>query len=289
MVLAESENRVGLCRALINSKSGSKHKTNSKHRGNGAGRGGRGDGFEAVRERCRKMVLYTTEKHAADWYRMGSTTQQNDLYADRPLPANVRRRKSCENQNTARRTPSCTGVEALAELQEAKDLLMTPFERNLEVWGQLWRVTERSDLVVQIVGARNPPMFRGEDLERYVKEVDKRKTNLPLVNKADMMTAEQRSEWVDYFEKEGISYRFPSAALVKQTNEEYYSVDEEEEPVEEVVVVAAEEGKEAEFLLLTSLRRCFWNMPPLLRIKTRRALERTQIGLVGYPNFGKPS
>lgn len=35
----------------------------------------------------------------------------------------------------------------LAELQEIDDLLMTPFERNLEVWRQLWRVIERSDLV----------------------------------------------------------------------------------------------------------------------------------------------
>lgn len=47
----------------------------------------------------------------------------------------------------------------LAELQEVDDLLMTPFERNLEVWRQLWRVIERSDLVVQIVDARNPLLY----------------------------------------------------------------------------------------------------------------------------------
>src|SRR5438876_963564 len=82
-----------------------------------------------------------------------------------------------------------------AELVESNDLLMTPFERNLEVWRQLWRVIERSDLVVQIVDARNPLLFRSEDLEKYVKEVDSRKENLLLVNKADMMTVEQRSAW----------------------------------------------------------------------------------------------
>jgi large subunit GTPase 1 len=53
----------------------------------------------------------------------------------------------------------------LAELQENDDLLMTPFERNIEVWRQLWRVIERSDLVVQIVDARNPLLFRSADLE----------------------------------------------------------------------------------------------------------------------------
>jgi len=138
----------------------------------------------------------------------------------------------------------------LAELQETKDLLMTPFERNLEVWRQMWRVIERSDLVVQIVDARNPLMFRSEDLERYVKEVDEKKNNLLLVNKADMMTAEQRSAWADYFEKEGISYRFFSAALAKQINEEYYSEDEEEKPTEEVVVVE-EEKEEPRIRILT--------------------------------------
>ncbi|MCJ1351087.1 MAG: hypothetical protein MMC33_001069 [Icmadophila ericetorum] len=107
----------------------------------------------------------------------------------------------------------------LAELQESKDLLMTPFERNLEVWRQLWRVIERSDLVVQIVDARNPLLFRSEDLERYVKEVDRRKENLLLVNKADMMTLAQREAWADYFERVGINYKFFSASLAKELNE----------------------------------------------------------------------
>jgi large subunit GTPase 1 len=107
----------------------------------------------------------------------------------------------------------------LAELQENNDLLMTPFERNLEVWRQLWRVIERSDLVVQIVDARNPLLFRSEDLERYVKDVDPRKENLLLVNKADMLTLEQRKAWADHFQEAGISYKFFSASLAKELNE----------------------------------------------------------------------
>jgi large subunit GTPase 1 len=104
----------------------------------------------------------------------------------------------------------------LAELQENDDLLMTPFERNIEVWRQLWRVIERSDLVVQIVDARNPLLFRSADLESYVKEVDSAKKNLLLVNKADMMTEGQREAWADYFESKGINYKFFSAHLAKE-------------------------------------------------------------------------
>jgi large subunit GTPase 1 len=119
----------------------------------------------------------------------------------------------------------------LAELQENNDLLMTPFERNLEVWRQLWRVIERSDLVVQIVDARNPLLFRSEDLERYVKDVDPRKENLLLVNKADMLTLEQRKAWADYFQEAGISYKFFSASLAKELNEarDLEEISEEED------------------------------------------------------------
>jgi large subunit GTPase 1 len=112
-----------------------------------------------------------------------------------------------------------TWRRGLAELTENNDLLTTPFERNLEVWRQLWRVIERSDLVVQIVDARNPLLFRSEDLEVYVKEVDSKKNNLLLVNKADMMTLEQRKAWADYFVSAGVNYKFFSAELAKELNE----------------------------------------------------------------------
>ncbi|KAF8898928.1 hypothetical protein BD779DRAFT_1486278 [Infundibulicybe gibba] len=110
----------------------------------------------------------------------------------------------------------------LAELQEQEGFLLTPFERNLEVWRQLWRVIERSHLVVQIVDARNPLRFRCEDLEEYIVDVEgpegesgtgkgKRKSLL-LINKADLLTAEQRRLWADYFDKQGVQYAFFSAA-----------------------------------------------------------------------------
>ena len=41
---------------------------------------------------------------------------------------------------------------ALAAVEEAERLVLTPFEKNLEVWRQLWRVVERSHIVVQVGG-----------------------------------------------------------------------------------------------------------------------------------------
>ena len=208
----------------------------------------------------------------------------------------------------------------LADLQENQDLLMTPFERNLEVWRQLWRVIERSDLVVQIVDARNPLLFRSEDLERYVKEVDSRKNNLLLVNKADMMTASQREAWADYFDHAGINYKFFSAHLAKELNEardlEDGSDDDsnisDKTPLTATDILAREAEKidiqdrkeEAEqwtneesldvdgrtrILTVDELEALFLENAPLIENPDPEHPRKTQIGLVGYPNVGKSS
>lgn len=99
----------------------------------------------------------------------------------------------------------------LAQLEEEHKLILTPFERNLDFWRQLWRVIERSDVVVQIVDARNPLLFRCPDLESYVKDVSKDKVNIILVNKADLLTREQRRAWAKHFQKDGLRAVFWSA------------------------------------------------------------------------------
>lgn len=118
--------------------------------------------------------------------------------------------------------------------------MLTPFERNIEVWRQLWRVLERSHLVVQIVDARNPLKFRCEDLEEYIQDVEGpegeagigagRRKSMLLINKADLLNSHQRcvrclrltmqrltckigrSHWADFFDERGIQYAFYSAA-----------------------------------------------------------------------------
>ena len=207
----------------------------------------------------------------------------------------------------------------LAELQENQDLLMTPFERNLEVWRQLWRVIERSDLVVQIVDARNPLLFRSEDLERYVKEVDPKKRNLLLVNKADMMTLNQREAWADYFEKHGIRYKFFSAALARESNERLLEGEETEEesspdalPAERLGKISIEDGEESgsedddeeggtllpvpakesrsQIITVDELESLFLAAAPNVKSPDGSENKRkTIIGLVGYPNVGKSS
>lgn len=203
----------------------------------------------------------------------------------------------------------------LAELQENQDLLMTPFERNLEVWRQLWRVIERSDLVVQIVDARNPLLFRSDDLGRYVNEVDSKKRNLLLVNKADMMTLQQREAWADYFEEHGIRYKFFSAALAKESNEKLMEEEEEAEVngtgnMDKTDKGGSHEESESEddndgggtqlpvptkesrsqIITVDELESLFLEAAPDVNTPDESIPNRkTTIGLVGYPNVGKSS
>lgn len=100
----------------------------------------------------------------------------------------------------------------LAKLQENDSVILTPFEKNIEIWRQLWRVIERSDIVVQILDCRNPLLYLCHDLIKYVnEEFSGGKMNLILLNKADYLTEEQRRMWATYFKDQKIEFIFFSA------------------------------------------------------------------------------
>ena len=100
----------------------------------------------------------------------------------------------------------------LATIENQENFILTPFERNLEMWRQLWRVVEVSDLFVQIVDARNPMLFYCEDLATYAKEIKPNMKFLLLVNKADLLVSEQKEIWTEYFNSRGIEFCFFSAS-----------------------------------------------------------------------------
>ncbi|KAG2462184.1 LSG1 GTPase, partial [Polypterus senegalus] len=101
-----------------------------------------------------------------------------------------------------------------------------------------WRRSLAHDVVVQIVDARNPLLFRCQDLESYVKEVSVHKENMLLINKADLLTQVQRRAWARYFEKEGIRAVFWSALAEAKRLE-----DEEKEEELEVTVKQQTDSK----------------------------------------------
>ena len=104
----------------------------------------------------------------------------------------------------------------LAEVEESElHLKLTPFERNVEVWKQLWRVVDRSHILIQIVDVRDILFYRCEDLERYVSEVDPNKIVLLLINKSDLASEEIRTQWTNYLNNNHVNFIFFSAKIAK--------------------------------------------------------------------------
>ncbi|XP_077511796.1 nucleostemin 3 isoform X2 [Amblyomma americanum] len=183
----------------------------------------------------------------------------------------------------------------LAELQETDGLMMTPYEKNLEFWRQLWRVIERSDVVVQIVDARNPLLFLCQDLVRYVAETSRgRKCSLLLLNKADLLSPAQRQAWSNYLDSIGLQAAFFSALLESKRGGE-----ETEEDVPEAScqlqgagdlccfhsLSCSEASPGGALLSAEELLHLFRTVHP----QSKEQTGKTVIGLVGYPNVGKSS
>eukprot|EP00301_Raphidiophrys_heterophryoidea_P020750 c5362_g1_i1.p1 GENE.c5362_g1_i1~~c5362_g1_i1.p1 ORF type:complete len:650 (-),score=169.79 c5362_g1_i1:293-2242(-) len=133
---------------------------------------------------------------------------------------------------------------SLASLEDEQHLLLTPFEKNLEVWRQLWRVVERSDVIVQIVDARNPLLFRSQDLEEYVRESDNAKECILLINKADLLSPELRDAWSKYFESLGVRHLFFSARTEQELIDSAPATNDKADAKEGDKDVAAADNKD---------------------------------------------
>eukprot|EP00536_Pseudo-nitzschia_multiseries_P007214 jgi/Psemu1/151645/gw1.166.53.1 len=111
---------------------------------------------------------------------------------------------------------------------------VTPFEKNIEIWRQLWRVLERCSCIVQIVDARNPLFYLSQDLKAYTtKELGK--PMLLLINKSDYLTPLQRKAWHEYFSHPD-----------HQWEHVFFSAHEQQKQVDEDAALAAKEEAEEE-------------------------------------------
>ncbi|KAJ2227992.1 hypothetical protein IWW45_006791, partial [Coemansia sp. RSA 485] len=99
-------------------------------------------------------------------------------------------------------------IDWLDRLQKMKDQdSVSLYEKNLEVWRQLWRVVEISDILLMVVDIRHPVLHFPPSLYKYITQT----TGKPLVvvlNKTDLVTEETVVAWKGYFKRE-----FPAVVL----------------------------------------------------------------------------
>lgn len=165
----------------------------------------------------------------------------------------------------------------LSELQEHDGLTLTPFERNPDMWRELWRVVERSDVVVQIVDARNPLLFRSKDLEQFVGEVDPAKKLLLLVNKADLLEKYHLSEWAKYFAENQVNAVFWSA------------LEEPPDVSEECTPSHSTDTSTNGYLYFRTREDLIKYLKDIGHASDIPGSKPVVVGMVGYPNVGKSS
>lgn len=150
------------------------------------------------------------------------------------------------------------GVGTSAEVNEGdgfRDLVRhTMFEKgqSKRIWGELYKVIDSSDVVVQVLDARDPQGTRCYHLEKHLKEHCKHKHMILLLNKCDLVPAWATKGWLRVLSKE-----YPTLAFHASINKSF--------------------GKGS---LLSVLRQ-------FARIKSDK--QAISVGFVGYPNVGKSS
>ena len=188
----------------------------------------------------------------------------------------------------------------LAKMEEEDGMILTPYERNLEFWRQLWRCVERSDVLVQILDARDPEFYRCKDLERYIEQFpDKR--HVLLLNKADFLTSYQRETWAKYLSDlgaEGIFFsalrelhRQQRAPVESESDEED---EDDEDAVDAVPNVPSEPSEPSKRLpphgSLEDSSDVIDCSKLIDELQSRMPVgRRGVVGFVGYPNVGKSS
>lgn len=167
----------------------------------------------------------------------------------------------------------------VARIQEKRNYMTTPFEKNLEFWRQIWRVVEKSNVLVQVVDARNPLLFYSKDLDKYATEVDSSKKSLLLLNKSDFLTEEQRKSWSQYFAQNEMCAFFFSAIAPEEDEIDSSTVDVDNscQPNSPEILSV---GKLAAALKSFALNVVGGSCPEIGYVT---------VGLVGYPNVGKSS
>ncbi|KAI7756811.1 hypothetical protein M8C21_028787, partial [Ambrosia artemisiifolia] len=176
---------------------------------------------------------------------------------------------------------------SLARLEENDSLVLTPFEKNLDIWRQLWRVLERSDLLVMVVDARDPLFYRCPDLEAYAREIDEHKRTLLLINKADLLPYSVRLKWAEYFQLHGILYLFWSAKAATAELEGKKHVSSSQETVDDDTKIYGRE--ELLSRLQSEAEEIVQMRSDLHQNSTDGKTGHVTVGFVGYPNVGKSS
>jgi nuclear GTP-binding protein len=146
-------------------------------------------------------------------------------------------------------------VDEGKDISGAKDLVKDDLfakGQSKRIWGELYKVLDCSDVIIEVVDARNIPGTRCHHIENHIKKHASHKQLIIVINKCDLIPSWAARKWIKQMSKE-----FPTLAFHASISHSF--------------------GKGA----LISLLRQF--------AKLHNDKRQISVGIIGYPNTGKSS
>ncbi|KZV83144.1 P-loop containing nucleoside triphosphate hydrolase protein [Exidia glandulosa HHB12029] len=91
-------------------------------------------------------------------------------------------------------------ASASTSTSAAKEWGPSYYERNIEVWRQLWRVTEISDILIVLLDSRLPPLHFPPSLQSFLSTVKPPRKIILVLTKADITGPEHCAAWSRWLE-----------------------------------------------------------------------------------------
>ncbi|KAM6387221.1 guanine nucleotide-binding protein-like 3 [Pluvialis apricaria] len=183
-----------------------------------------------------------------------------------------KKRKLEAKKNAAKIKEKAEGKESSGKSKAKTNKLLDKNSKK-SFCRELKKVIEASDVVLEVLDARDPMGCRCPQLEQAVTCSGGDKKLLFVLNKIDLVPKENLEKWLNYLKKEFPTVAFKSATLMKDRNmQEQFT-------------------KRRARVDLSRTTECFGSkcLLKLLQDHVRTQNKAIQVGVVGFPNVGKSS
>ncbi|KAJ7316748.1 hypothetical protein JRQ81_002910 [Phrynocephalus forsythii] len=140
---------------------------------------------------------------------------------------------------------------------------------------ELRKVIEASDIVLEVLDARDPLGCRCPQVEQFVNDSNGEKKLLLVLNKIDLIPKENLEKWLNYLNNEFPTIAFKSSMQLK----------------DKTVQEKKHTKQRSAYIELSRASLCFGSecLLKLLREHSLTKDKALQVGVVGFPNVGKSS
>ncbi|NXN61117.1 GNL3 protein, partial [Rynchops niger] len=182
-----------------------------------------------------------------------------------------KKRKLEAKKNAAKIKEKAEGKESSGKSKAKTNKLLDKNSKK-SFCRELKKVIEASDVVLEVLDARDPMGCRCPQLEQAVTCSGGDKKLLLVLNKIDLVPKENLEKWLNYLKKEFPTIAFKSATLMKDRTMEQFT-------------------KRRARVDLSRTTECFGSkcLLKLLQDHVRTQNKAIQVGVVGFPNVGKSS